>query len=651
MKKNIIFPILSLTCAWFSLLNAAPQPVRQDALDRVEPSETLVAGIAALDGNALIIEVMGEERPSPWLHMFIDSDGDKQTGFNHYLGGTAGRGLDMMIEGDIAYRFSGEDPSVWSWTPDTTVSVNRRYHEDVFVVELPASAVKLSQTPTFLSVVYTDGYAEALDSLPRNGSVWTVSKDDGSASLKDGTSDWMASILSGSDFAEKKTALSRGSIDRRKAFDQIESYVCYYGSGQIEAMSARDAAIIETKNQTPETIARLQAADTLVIGYISVGEDDDFRVGDGRGPGGYDSAYFDRDGDNVADQNPIWKSHYADARQPSWRRYFLDRAYEMRQQYGVDGFFLDTVDTSELYKESEEAMVSLIQELRAQNPESIIVLNRGFHTVEALAPVVDGVMFESFTTTYDFEDKEYIMQRPSGWDWGLDVYLQTLKPAMDDYGLVVLVLDYVISEVAPEVETAYDRAATFGYVPEVSTIYLDAIYDVDYEGKPDPKYLEVQATPEVMAYTLSEPRNGFPEDTVVMPSSVYSDYAVSPVVDGVDEKSSLHWRNRAWASRDRAEAHSLEFYLPQPVAAREMKIDWAFDNGLHYPASNFRVEVKAGDSEEWFEVARKESNDAPVTRVALGSNPIRSVRVIQEPGGGSPDRPNLMWVQQVELIQ
>jgi len=652
MKKNKYISVLVAALASFTYAQGATEPLRQEALDGVAPSETLVAGVAAIVDDNLVIEVMGGERPSAWIHMFIDSDGNKQTGFNHYLGASAGLGLDMMIEGDIAYRFSGEDSSVWSWTPDAAVSVSKSYRKDILIIKLPASVAKLSEAPTFLSVVYTGDYAEAIDCLPRNGGVWTISSSDETANTQEGTSDSMASSSLVSGFAEKKTSqVKRGSINRREVFEAIQSYACYYGSGQIGAMSARDAAIIETKSQTPESIAQLQAADTLVIGYMSIGEDDGFRVGDGRGPGGYDSAYFDRNGDNVADQNPIWKSYYADARQPSWRRYFLDRAYQMREHYGVDEFFLDTVDTSELYKESEEGMISLIRELRAQNPDSIIVLNRGFHTVEELAPVIDGVMFESFTTNYDFDNKEYIMQRPSGWDWGLDVFLHTLKPAMDAHGLVVLVLDYVSSADAPEVKIVYDRAATFGFVPEVSTIMLDAIYEVDYEGKADPKYLEVQATPEVMAYTLPESRNGFPKATVVMPSSVYSDYAVTPVVDGVEEKSALYWRNRAWASREKAEAHFLEFHLPTPVTAREMKIDWAFDNGHYHPAQNFRVEVKAEKEGEWSEVPRQEANGAPVTRIALGSNPISSVRVIQELGGGSPERPNLMWVQQVELIR
>jgi uncharacterized protein (TIGR01370 family) len=652
MNKNtfIIFLVSALSATTYA--DVSTDAIRQEALPNATGSETLVAGIAAIVDKNLIIEVMGNERPSPWIHFFIDSDSNKETGFNHYLGGQAGLGLDIMIEGDIAYRFSGTDSSVWSWTPDPSIVVAKNYQDDILAIELPASSVELSDSPTFFSVVYTRDYAEAVDCLPRSGSTWTIASESKTVQNLKNRTKAKTSVSLATAITEKKTsAISRGPINRREAFNSISSYACYYGSGQLEAMSRRDAAIIETKNQTPESIAQLQAADTLVIGYISIGEDDAFRIGDGKGAGGYDSSYFDRNQDNVPDQNPIWKSHYADASQPAWRRYFLDRAYKMREEYGVDGFFLDTVDTSELYKESNAGMISLIRELRAQNPDSIIVLNRGFHTVEELAPDVDGVMFESFTASYDFENKEYIMLRPSAWDWGLDVYLQTLKPAMDAHGLVVLVLDYVSSPNAPEVKAAYDRAVSFGYVPEVSTIFLDTIYQVDYQGIADPKYLEVQATPEVMAYTLPEARNGFPQKTLISPSSVYSDYTVAPVVDGVTEKARLHWRNRAWASQEKAKAHTLEFRLPVPVAARQMKIDWAKDNGHDYPAKKFRVEVQTPQSSDWLELVRFETNEAASNQIDLRSIQLSSIRIIQEQGGGSPERPNLMWVQQVELIK
>ncbi|MBC2593170.1 endo alpha-1,4 polygalactosaminidase [Ruficoccus amylovorans] len=435
----------------------------------------------------------------------------------------------------------------------------------------------------------------------------------------------------------------------RDAFRKIDSYACYYGEGKLDELRTRDAVVIETRNQSLENIHRLQEGGTLVIGYISIGEDDDLRVGDGKGPGGKDSSYFDRDGDGQPDRNGIWDSYYADSRQPAWREHFMKNIARMKAVHHVDGFFLDTVDTSELYPESEEAMVSLIRELRSAYPDSLIVLNRGFHTVEALAPVIDGVMFESFTASYDWPSSSYLLLTPSSWDYGLEVWQEALKPAMDNYGVVVLALDYAPSADSELVKTAMDRAATFGFIPEVSTIYLDDIYEIDYQPQKNPDYLTVQCTPERLAYELTEAANGFPAGTRVMPSSSYPDYEVKAVVDGVADKDTLGWRHRAWASQETDEDHWLEFILPQPIRADGLAIDWAWDNGTAYAARNFRIEVKPQESEDWVLVSEYSENEQARNAVRFAPVKVAAVRVVQEEGGGSTGRPDLMWVEKVAL--
>ncbi|WP_309383307.1 endo alpha-1,4 polygalactosaminidase [Cerasicoccus frondis] len=438
--------------------------------------------------------------------------------------------------------------------------------------------------------------------------------------------------------------------DLRDRFQRIDSYACYYGPGKVEELVSRGAVIIETQQQSPASIAQMQEGGAIVIGYISIGEDDALRVGDGEGPGGMDSGYFDRDGNDAPDKNKIWNSYYADARQLAWREYFLKRTAAMRDEYGVDGFFLDTVDTSELYPESKDAMISLIKDLRSQQPDSVIVINRGFHTIPFLADTVDGVMFESGTASYDFAAKEYMLLKPSAWDYGLVLWRDVLKPVMDEHGIVVLALDYAESAEHENTRIAMDRALTFGYVPEVSTIYLDAIYDIDYSPAPDEKYLELQNTPERMTYQLPEPTNGFPEGTKVAPSSIYPDYDVTPVVDGIADREQLDWRRRAWASWERGGEHFLEFQFPQPVSADGLSVDWAFDNGVHHQAREFRVEVMPADqAEEWVPVVAVEDNEQSSNDLKFDAMDIVALRLVQEDGMGSPDRPDLMWVEQVRL--
>ena len=282
--------------------------------------------------------------------------------------------------------------------------------------------------------------------------------------------------------------------DARQAFRQIRSYHCYYGAGHTKELLSRDASIIETRAQTPADIDALRRSGRLAIAYISIGEDHDRRKGDGHGPGGYDSTYFDRDGDKLPDKNPVWNSYYANAASPAWRAFFLENAARLRATHGVDGFFLDTVETCLLYPDSREGMVTLIRELRARHPESIIVLNRGWDLLPALGDTPDGLMFESFTLSYDFDQKRYEPLPSSGLDYGLDVWRRLLRPAQEKHGLVVLALDYAASADDPAVKLAYDRAATLGLVPCLSTILLDGFLPVSYTGVRDERWLRPQET-------------------------------------------------------------------------------------------------------------------------------------------------------------
>lgn len=617
--------------------------IQQQALDSIASGESLVAAAAASNKNGIRIEMKTNGQPTNWVHVFINIDGDETTGFDHHLGGASGKGLDLMLEGDIAYLFSGEDAYKWSWAQQSSMSLTRNYENDIIILQLYAPDVEISEQTKLMAVTYSHDYKEALDHLPRTGEQWTFTKK----SLTGLTE------LPTLAFVEKKKLPARRPVkDLRQSFKEIDSYACYYGKGQVEALSQRDAVIIETKNQTPESIAAMQASGTLVIGYISIGEDDAIRIGDGLGYGGFDSSYFDRNQDNVPDKNSIWNSHYADARQPAWRRYFLERAFAMRRDYGVDGFFLDTIDTSELYKESESAMIGLIRELRFQNPDSIIINNRGFHTVEALGSDIDGVMFESFTASWNWDLESYYLMDTPAWDWGLTTYNEILKPAMETNGLVVLVLDYTASGDAPETKTSFDRAVSFGYVPEVSSIYLDEIYTVTYEGVADPKYLNVQTTQESITHTLDKPVNGFPTGTAVVPSSVYPGYYAASLVDGVKDKDALSWRKRAWASWEKKDTHQLKFELPETTSASRLRITWAWDNGQIHTSRNFRIEVRPeGQENDWIEVADYADHTEAITTVDLNDNHFTALRVFQEIGGGSSSRPNIMWIEQIELVQ
>ena len=632
-----LFPLFVLFCATLSA-----EPFTQPAASTTAPAGAgLIAANATVANGILTLSLKSNGGDfTAWTHVFIDLGPAAKPSYNHTSGKPAGNGLEILLEGAQAYRFSGDSPTVWSWTPLSGVTVERTITGDTLTLKTPLAPLGLPSggTVKIFAATYTDNYAETLDTLPRDTRAWTFAVPKYNAPLPGKTTSAITPLPP--------------RQDARAAFKKIQSYSCYYGAGHTADLLTRDAAIIETKTQSVADVNALRAAGRLAIGYISIGEDSELRTGDTKGPGGYDSAYFDRDHDNVPDKNATWNSYFANAASPSWRARFLARADEMLKTHGVDGLFLDTVETSLSYPDSLKSMVSLIRELRARHPDTVIVLNRGWDLLPDLGAAPDGIMFESFTLSYDFTEKRYVTMRASAWDQGLAVWQKLIQPAQKKYGLVALALDYAPAADSPEISLAYDRAATLGMIPCVTSIMLDSFYDISYQGRVDSRWLSPAETADTRIVTLDTQRNGFPAGTRVTPSSNYSDYTVAAVVDGVADKAALGWRDRAWASAESRAEHSLEFALPA-VEATGLTIDWARDNGRTFPARSFRVEVRpAGpDANAWTRVAQVKDNTSERSVITFDQAVITGLRIVQSAAGGAADRPNLMWVQQVSLVR
>lgn len=596
--------------------------------------QSLLIGNAESTPETLTITFNTEDKPTAWTHVYLQTDANEETGHRHWSGVDGRMGLDYLIEGSTLYVWSGKDDvRGWHWTPVPSAGVTRAENGTEVILEIPWTSLEVKQgdkVSAFIATA-TENFAETLDILPREGGTVEVSVPE----------------------VPKKKAVSAPATDARPRFKKIQSYACYYGKGQVDALKSRDAVIIETKSQTPESVAAIRKDGTLAIGYISAGEDDQLRKGDGKGPGGFDSAYFDRNNDDKPDKNEIWSSYFTNAATESWINHFLGKAKQMKEEYGVDGFFLDTVETFTLYTENRKSMVELIRKLREQNPDSIIVINRGWDLLADLDEVVDGLMYESFTLSYDFGTQSYVRMRPSALDEGRMIHERFLKPAQDKHGLVVLALDYAADPDAPGMQDSVDRAVSFDMIPEVTTIYLDHIFPPKYKGEKSDKWLKDFLTPESMAYTTPKEINGFPAGTKVMPSSLYPDYEVSPVLDGQTNKAQLGWRNRAWASNERPDPHWIEFQMPKAQPVSEVKVTWATDNGEAFPSKNFAVEVvPAGAAiDAWKTVWKTNENLSKTCVVKFPETEVLRIRIAQEAEGGSTARPNLMWMEQVAITQ
>jgi hypothetical protein len=433
----------------------------------------------------------------------------------------------------------------------------------------------------------------------------------------------------------------------RQRVREAKNYYCYYGVDRAGELEKFDVVILHTPAATPELVKRLKSKDVVTIGYITCGEDlPPPRKGDGSGPGGMASWYFDKDNDRKPDMHPIWKSPFANAADPKWREDRIKEARRLMEEVGFDGIFLDTVDDVTIYPETFDGMVELIRDFRMALPNAPIIMNQSWELLLKTAPEIDGLMLEGFSTSYDFDAKSYRRNPPSWDDSGLANVKKYIVPTRAKHPFQVVVLDYARPQQKDLIQAAADRAATFGFLHCAAPVTLDDIYDTGITGRPNQKWWERQTTPESLAYTLDQTRNGFPAGTKILPSSLFPGYGVAAIVDGVEDRSKLHWTVSAWASAEVGEDESLEIRLPQARRGGTLQIDF---NDSHASRA-FVLQTRASKDSPWQDVRKFDDNRDDIRNTTLPSEPYEAIRVLQHPGGGSALRPNLIWISQLRLI-
>ncbi|WP_017981097.1 endo alpha-1,4 polygalactosaminidase [Methanocaldococcus villosus] len=210
----------------------------------------------------------------------------------------------------------------------------------------------------------------------------------------------------------------------------INNFWVYYGSDNIEKLSKYDLVIIEPYNYKKEDIQKLKLLNPniKVIAYLSIGEVSK------------DRPYFKECQKIIIGKNQNWNSYYINISSPIWQKIILNEVKKFKNM-GFDGVFLDTVDSA-IYTNQKNEVIELIKKIREENPDIIIIQNRGFEIIEKTAPYIDGVLFEDFTTHYDFKNKKAYYWEGSDLNW-INAQSERLKNLKEKYHLVILTLDYV----------------------------------------------------------------------------------------------------------------------------------------------------------------------------------------------------------------
>ncbi|MCX8060647.1 MAG: endo alpha-1,4 polygalactosaminidase, partial [Aquificaceae bacterium] len=232
-----------------------------------------------------------------------------------------------------------------------------------------------------------------------------------------------------------------------------------------EALYAFDWLVVDPDSPHTKRVMNmfyLKNRRAKLVAYVSVGEAEPYRE------------YFKEvKGECMLGENKVWKSMVLDLRREECMDFLLRRVFPRLKDF--DGFFLDTLDSHQLFlkeerdlKKVQENLIRLVKTLRQTYPGKLILLNRGFEVMEALVGHADAMVAESlfWGISYD-QKKEYKPMKPEETQWLLE-RLQKAK----QLGYKVIVIDYVEpTNRKLQTETA-NRIRELGFVPYVSDRYL-----------------------------------------------------------------------------------------------------------------------------------------------------------------------------------
>lgn len=279
-----------------------------------------------------------------------------------------------------------------------------------------------------------------------------------------------------------------------------DTFSCYYGEvtpEAVEQLKNIDLLIVhpgdEMTNLNKEKVQQLRRSGPgkTIVGYVTIGEDDrppggpPLKGEDASGPSyvdetlevklannGYPAQFLDQqrlvlgsdgflkygpDGkpilekgqDGHPDENGVWGSYYVRTDVEAWKKRVFSVMDELVEM-GVDGFFLDTVDTASPWGDygwTSAAMLDFVGEIRERYPDKRIVANRGLFYLsqnDRYANLIDAVLFESVLTLYNWAAETGEI---SPWaKWHVKALDDDIAPALERTDMHLLVLDYLNPE-------------------------------------------------------------------------------------------------------------------------------------------------------------------------------------------------------------
>ena len=234
----------------------------------------------------------------------------------------------------------------------------------------------------------------------------------------------------------------------------------YYGAhppwGELQAF---DLVVVDPGHVPDPTLPAL--AHTRLAAYVALGEVQPSRPYAERIPKAW-----------LRGDNKDWGSRLIDQAQPEWPRFFTDTIITPLWRSGYRTFFLDTLDSYQLFAKTpqerarqEAGMVAAIQAVKKSYPEAKLIFNRGFEILPRTHTLVESVVAESLFQGYDAGKSTYTTVSEADRTW----LLGQLVRARDEFKLPVMAIDYVPSANRALARETALRITALGITPWVAT--------------------------------------------------------------------------------------------------------------------------------------------------------------------------------------
>lgn len=255
-----------------------------------------------------------------------------------------------------------------------------------------------------------------------------------------------------------------------------EKFTVYY-SNQENAERFLDYDLLVFDRVSHPDLTLLREDQKTILGYISVGEISNSR------------RHFKkfRELGLLLQENENWKgSYFVDVRDGRWAKFVIEELIPETLQAGFSGVFLDTIDNPphlerldpKKYAGMKQGAINLIKAIRLHYPKLPIMLNRGYDIYPEVANEVDMVLAECLFTGYNFKTKKYHLRPKAEVDYDLTI---VKKAWQKNPKLKIYSLDYWEPSDIKNVKEIYKRSRQQNFIPHVSTIELDKLFQEPVE--------------------------------------------------------------------------------------------------------------------------------------------------------------------------